>query len=727
MMVNQKPKKEITELKRVEEALKECEATFRALTETAACAIYICQGDKPCYVNPAATAISGYSREELLAMTFWDTVHPDFQEIVRDRGLARQQGIPAPSRYEVKFITKSGEERWAEINATFIEFKGRPAKLGMTFDITERKRVESALLRAKVAEAAKQELEKEVIERKHAEEAARKSEERYRALVEQASDGIFISDLQGNYLDMNTSGCSMFGYSREEILRMCISDMVFSEDHLAMYQALEDLRLGKSTVTEWRLKRKDGTTIPIEVSAKMLPGGYLQGIARDATERKRAEKQLLHNAVHDALTDLPNRTLFMERLRRAVEHSKRHKNYLFAVLFLDLDRFKLINDSLGHLLGDQLLIAIACRLKACLRATDIAARLGGDEFTILLEGIKDISDAIHVADRIQQELAMPFDLAGQEVFTTASIGITLSATGYDRPEDLLRDADIAVYRAKALGKARYEIFNTSMHAIAVARLQLETDLRRAVERQEFEIHYQPIVALDTGLLTGFEALVRWQHPIRGLIHPTDFISVAVETGLSVPIDQWVFAQACRQIQQWQKQFPDCPPLTISVNVCSRQFAHPELINHIDQILQETNIDAHCFKLEITESIIMENSESATVTLSQLRDLGIQLSIDDFGTGYSSLGRLHHFPINMLKIDRSFVSRMGFNSGNLEIVETILTLAQKLGVDVTAEGVETAEQLAQLRELKCEYGQGYFFSQPLDTKATEALILAKPKW
>ena len=677
-------------------------------------------------MNPAATVISGYTQAELLKMNFWDTVHPDFQEIVRERGLTRQQGIPAPSRYEVKFITKSGEERWAEINATFIEFKGRPAKLGITFDITERKRVESVLVRAKVAEAAKQELEKEVIERKQAEAAARKSEERYRALVEQASDGIFLSDLQGNYLDINTSGCSMFGYSREELLRMRISDIVLSVDHLAVYQVLEELQLGKSMVTEWRIKRKDGTTITVEVSAKMLPGGYLQGIARDATERKRAEQQLLHNALHDALTDLPNRTLFMERLRCAVEHSKRHKNYLFAVLFLDLDRFKLINDSLGHLFGDQLLIAIAARLKTCLRATDIAARLGGDEFTILLEGIKDISDAIHVADRIQQELTMPFDIGGQEVFTTASIGITLSSTDYDLPEDLLRNADIAVYRAKALGKARYEIFNTSMHAIAVARLQLETDLRRAVERQEFQIHYQPIVSLDTGLLRGFEALVRWHHPTRGLVYPTDFISVAVETGLSIPIDQWVFAQACRQIKQWQKQFPDCPPLTISVNVCSRQFAHPEFINHIDQIIQETNIDAHCLNLELTESIIMENSDSATVT-SQLRALGIQLSIDDFGTGYSSLGRLHHFPINTLKIDRSFVSRMGLDSGNLEIVETILTLAQKLGVDVTAEGVETAEQLAQLRNLKCEYGQGYFFSQPLDTKATEALIMAKPKW
>ncbi len=387
----------------------------------------------------------------------------------------------------------------------------------------------------------------------------------------------------------------------------------------------------------------------------------------------------------------------------------------------------MVNDSLGHILGDQLLIAIARRLNACLRSIDTAARFGGDEFTILLEGLKDVGDALYVAERIQEELALPLDLGGQEVFTTASIGITLSTTGYDRPEDVLRDADIAVYQAKALGKARYAIFNTDMHATAVARLQLETELRRAIECQELRIHYQPIVALDTGLITGFEALVRWQHPVRGLVPPADFISVGVGIGLSISIDRWVLTRACRQIKQWQEQFPDNPPLTISVNVCSRQFAHPDLIKHIDQILQETNLDAHSLKLEITESVIMENSESVISTLSRLRALNIQLSIDDFGTGYSSLGRLHHFAINMLKIDRSFVSRMDIDSGNLEIIETILTLAQKLGVDVTAEGVETAEQLAQLRKLKCEYGQGYFFSRPLNTEATEALIVALPQW
>jgi len=437
--------------------------------------------------------------------------------------------------------------------------------------------------------------------------------------------------------------------------------------------------------------------------------------------------QQMRNALHDALTGLPSRALFMNRLEHTVEYGKRHGNYLFAVLFLDLDRFKMVNDSLGHTIGDQLLSAVAGRLATCLRSTDTLARFGGDEFTILLEDLNDISDVLRVADRLQAELKLPFTLGEQEVFTTASIGIALNATDHDRPEDLLRNADIAMYRAKQQGSVRYEIFNTGMHIQVVARLQLETELRRAVENQEFRIFYQAIVALDTGLLTGFEALVRWQHPERGLVLPMDFLPVAIEIGLSIPIDQWVLAQACRQTQQWQEQFPAHPPLKISVNLCSSQFAQPDLIKQIDQVLRETNLEAHSLKLEITETVIMENSESATQKLLQLRELGVQLSIDDFGTGYSSLGRLHSFPIDSLKIDCSFIKRMGQDARNLEIVETIVTLAQKLDVDVTAEGLETKEQLARLRQLKCEYGQGYFFSRPVDSEAAKALIVASPKW
>ncbi|HYX14163.1 MAG TPA: EAL domain-containing protein [Nostoc sp.] len=445
-------------------------------------------------------------------------------------------------------------------------------------------------------------------------------------------------------------------------------------------------------------------------------------------ERKQVEEQLRHNAFHDALTGLPNRAFFMERLKHTLQRAKRQKNYLFAVLFLDLDRFKVINDSLGHLKGDQFLIAIANRLEVCIRSTDIAARLGGDEFTILLDELQNLSDAIKVVERIQQELTLPLELDGQEVFTTASIGITLSSTvDYDQPENLLRDADTAMYQAKALGKARYELFNQEMYTKALVRLQLENDLRRASERHEFQLYYQPIVSLANGRLSGFEALLRWNHPERGLISPTDFIPLVEESGMIIEVGYWALHEACRQMRSWQMSHRTNSLEKISVNLSVKQFSQPDLIKQIAEILHSTGLDAGSLMLEITESAIMENGDEANAALSELRKMGIKLSIDDFGTGYSSLSRLHNFPISVLKIDRSFVSPIDANGKNLEIIETIITLAHKLGMDVTAEGVETKEQLAFLRKLNCEYGQGYFFSRPLDNTAAVALIVTNPQW
>lgn len=446
----------------------------------------------------------------------------------------------------------------------------------------------------------------------------------------------------------------------------------------------------------------------------------------DITDRKQVEEQLLHDALHDQLTRLPNRALFMDRLAWVLEHAKRHVNYLFAVLFLDLDRFKIVNDSLGHIIGDQLLVAIADRLQVCLRPSDTVARLGGDEFTILLSDIEDIQDVACVADQIHKQLTAPFNLNGYEVFTTASIGIALSTTGYGQPEELLRDADIAMYRAKTLGKARYEVFGKDMHTSAVARLQLEMDLRRAIERQEFQLHYQPIVSLQTGRITGFEALLRWQHPDRGLISPIEFISVTEETGLIIPIGQWVLREACSQMHEWQRQLPTLA-LTINVNLSGKQFTQSDLIEQIKQVLQETDLEACNLGLEITESVIMENTEAVSSTLFELRALGVQLHMDDFGTGYSSLSYLHRFPMDVLKIDRTFINRISAGAENLEIVQTIIVLARSLGMKVTAEGVETKEQLAQLRTLKCEYGQGYFFSKPINSKMAKTLIAEKLKW
>jgi diguanylate cyclase (GGDEF)-like protein len=433
------------------------------------------------------------------------------------------------------------------------------------------------------------------------------------------------------------------------------------------------------------------------------------------------EEQLRRNAFHDSLTGLPNRLLFMERLTQTVERAKQDRDYKFAVLFLDLDRFKVINDSLGHLIGDQLLVAIARRLEACLSKEDMVARLGGDEFTVLLENIRCDDDATKIAERVQQALATPFNLSGHEVFTSASIGITLSSTHFERPEDLLRGSDIAMYRAKAQGKACHEVFDTDMHTHVVALMQLENDLRRAIERQEFELFYQPIVTLVTGRIMGFEALVRWQHPEQGIISPAKFVPIAEETGLIIPLGQWVLREACRQLRQWQDEFPHEPPFSISVNLSSRQFSQPSLIGQIRQILSDTGVDAHCLKLEITESAIMENTESAMDMLMQLKAMGIQLSVDDFGTGYSSLGYLYRFPMDLLKIDRSFISRVDVDGEKLELVRTIITLAWNLGMDVVAEGIETTKQLAQLKALKCEYAQGYLFSKPLNKTDVLKLI------
>lgn len=433
-----------------------------------------------------------------------------------------------------------------------------------------------------------------------------------------------------------------------------------------------------------------------------------------------SKEHFRHAAFHDALTGLPNRALLADHLKLAIERAKRREDHLFAVLFLDLDRFKNINDSLGHTIGDQLLIAIARRVEGCLRPMDTVARLGGDEFAILLDGLEDFSHAIHVAERVQDELMQPFNLKGHEVYTTASIGIALSTTGYDHPENILRDADIAMYRAKDNGKARYELFDTVMHTRAVALLKLENDLRRAIERQEFRVFYQPIISLQTDQIAGFEALVRWEHPERGFVSPDEFIPLSEETGLIMEIGHFVLRESCRQMREWQKSLQR--PLMLSVNLSGKQFIQSNLIGQIKGILDETDFDPRWLRLEITESVVMENAEAATSMLLQLRELGAHLSIDDFGTGYSSLSYLHRFPVTTLKIDRSFIGRMGEGDENSEIVRTIMTLANNLGMEVVAEGVETEEQLAQLRTLKCEYGQGYLFSRPVNAEAAEMLIL-----
>ncbi len=557
--------------------------------------------------------------------------------------------------------------------------------------------------------------------------ALQESEERFRSAFDHAA-GMALVASNGSWIKVNRSLCEMIGYSEQELLTTNFQAITHEDDLGAMLAEIGQLLKGKISTfqMEQRYVHRNGHTVWVLISVTMIHDP--QSAALDLVfqilnidGRKQAEERLVHEAFHDALTGLPNRAMFMDHLKLSVERAKRRQERMFAVLFLDFDRFKIINDSLGHMVGDQLLIGIARRLEHCLRPGDTVARLGGDEFTVLLEDLDDPSEAIEVAERLQKELSQPFTADRHEVFTTASIGIALSTIGYDHPEEVLRDADTAMYRAKNLGKARHEVFDKAMHTRALNLLQLETDLRHALERREFLLHYQPIVEIETGIVRGFEALLRWQHPERGFIAPEDFIPVAEETGLIVPIGAWVLDEACRQLKQWQEQFPP-PSLYVSVNLSGKQFAKSDFISQVRNVLHETGIDPRSLKLEITESMMMENVELAIGMLNHLRTLGIELSIDDFGTGYSSLSYLHRFPISSLKIDRSFVSRMTGNNENAEIVRTIIVLAQNLKMDVVAEGIETKSQLSQLKELKCEYGQGHIFSKAVAAEDVIQLLV-----
>ncbi|MCT7990086.1 two-component system response regulator [Laspinema olomoucense] len=452
-----------------------------------------------------------------------------------------------------------------------------------------------------------------------------------------------------------------------------------------------------------------------------------QELIQEIKERKQLQERLLHLALHDPLTNLPNRVLFMERLDQAIAFRKANPHYQFAVLFLDCDRFKVVNDSLGHLVGDELLIAIGKRLQSSLREEDTLARLGGDEFAILVEELPTLDRAQSIADRILNSLTEPFQLSRYEVFINASIGITLGSFYHEKPEYLLRDADTAMYRAKALGKGQYYIFDPAMHDEALNRLQLENDLRRAVERQEFKVYYQPIISLTTGKIYGFEALVRWQHPTRGFISPIDFIPVAEETGLIASIDLWVLQESVRQLQAWQHQNLINDKVTCSVNLSARHFLQFSFIQHLRELLEATQINPQMIKLEITESAIANKNQATLDILHQIRDCHIELSIDDFGTGYSSLSYLEEFPVNVLKIDRSFIKRIDDPEHQCGLVPGIIGIAHTMGMIAIAEGVETPIQLEKLRGLGCDFAQGYLFSKPLDPEAIAELLARSPQW
>jgi diguanylate cyclase (GGDEF)-like protein len=447
----------------------------------------------------------------------------------------------------------------------------------------------------------------------------------------------------------------------------------------------------------------------------------IAGSQTDISDRKATEAKLIHDAFYDRLTNLPNRALFMDRLKSAIERTKRREDYIFAVLFLDLDQFKNVNDTLGHPVGDQLLIAIGSILKTNLRATDTVARLGGDEFVILLEDIKNTTAAVSISEWIMKKLSAPIRLAENEVFVTTSIGIVLSTLSYSHPEDMLRDADIAMYAAKAQGKATYKMFNPAMRERILNRVSLEADLRHAVDNSQILTFYQPIVSFETGELVGFEVLAHWQHPERGLIPPSEFIPLAQETGLIVPIDRWVLEEACRQTQEWQTTFQFLPPLNIHVNLADHMIAQADLIESIQTILQNTGLENQRLGLEITESTVVANSEAMNDIIKALREMDIEILIDDFGTGYSSLANLQKFPITALKIDYTFIRQMREGKNNNEIVRTVIDLAHDLGLSAYAEGIETEVELTQLKKMGCDFGQGFLFSKPLSAEAIAEML------
>jgi diguanylate cyclase (GGDEF)-like protein/PAS domain S-box-containing protein len=570
----------------------------------------------------------------------------------------------------------------------------------------------------------------EIEERRRVEQALRESEERYELAVRGANDGLWDWDLKTDYIYFSPRWKEMLGYKGDEISND--PDEWFSRIHP---EDVERTRLEIANhindviphfENEHRMLHKDGSyrwMLSRGIAVKE-DGGYvvrMAGSQADIHARKQAEDKLLYDAFYDSLTNLPNRALFMDRLQYAVKRAKRRQEYTFSVLFLDLDRFKDVNDSLGHLSGDELLVIIAEKLKSGRRSTDTVARHGGDEFVILLEDINDASDASQVANQIINEMARPIIFNNQKVFITTSIGIVLSSTGYDSPEDVLRDADIAMYSAKANGRNRFEIFDPAMRERIMRRLALETELRHALENQELRVHYQPIVSLDDGHLVGFEALVRWQHPVHGLLSPNEFIPLAEETGMVILIDHWVLHQTCTQMRAWQEQVEIEPPLSLSVNISPKHFIQPDLVCEVAQILEETGLDPQRLKLEITENTLISNIESTNEVFAELQALGVQIQIDDFGVGYSSLSYLSNFPIDALKIDQSFIGTMMEDDNRMNIVQAIVQLTHRLGMGVIAEGVETESQLAHLLKIGCKYGQGYLVSLPLDTETIKPIL------
>ena len=691
--------RDVTERKFAEEAVRESETKYRDLFENANDLIYThdLKGNFTS-LNRAGERIIGYSRDEALTMNISQVVAPESLTAARNMTARKLAGNSATT-YEVDVIAKDGRVVSLELSTRLILEKGKPVAVqGIGRDVTERRRQDDLI---------------------------KDSEQRYRQLGEGIFHQVWTARPDGMIDYVNGRTMEYFDLTSEQLIARGWCDAIHPDDLEECIRTWElSITTGEIYEMEFRIKRHDGVYRWHKACATCSrddDGRIVKwfGTNTDIDEQKQSEAKLNYFARHDPLTDLPNRAEFMNHLRLAIDRADSNPMTRFAVLFLDLDRFKVINDSLGHLVGDALLRQIADRLRKYVRPGDVVARLGGDEFTILLNRTGGISDVIHVAERVQRNLTEPFQIEGYEVFTSASIGIIVSDEIMRQPEDFLRDADSAMYRAKEAGKARYEIFDREMHAQNLNLLELETDLRHAVEREEFELLYQPIIELGTGQIREFEALIRWRHPRYGLVGPDSFVGAAEESGLIISIGDWIIRKACRQLAKWQEKSET--QLAISVNLSAKQLMHPTLIEVVTDIMQETRLGSKQLKIEVTESTVMEHSEKSMSVLSELARLGVSLSTDDFGTGYSSLSYLRRFPFNRLKIDRSFIDEMGGNEKSAAIVKTILMLGDNLGIEVVAEGIETEKQMDSLMSLGCQLGQGFLFSRPIDEHKAEVIL------